>query len=198
VDLPDEPMLAAPTPDWALPDDGSIAGEPKWDGFRALAGRYDDGTPVIRSRKGTNLAPFFPDVAAALTAQLPPASLVDGELLVWAGGRLAFDRLSARLNRSPPTVAALAAREPASLMVFDVPHLDGRPLMALTYRGRRAVIEELFAVGSARPPEPVPIDHGWDNGTRLAGPLGTGQGRGPGAQAHQRQLPPRAAPGRLA
>lgn len=127
MDIPDEPMLAAPAHDWALPPDGSVAGEPKWDGFRALAGRYDDGAPVIRSRKGTDLAPFFPDVASALAAQLPPASLLDGELLVWSGGRISFDRLSARMNRSPRIVAALAAREPASLMIFDVLHLDGTP-----------------------------------------------------------------------
>lgn len=43
-------MLATPTHAWALPADGSVAAEPKWDGFRALAGRLDDGTPVIRSR----------------------------------------------------------------------------------------------------------------------------------------------------
>lgn len=73
-------------------------------------------------------------------------------LLVWSGGRLAFDRLSARLNRSPTTVAALAAREPASLMVFDALHLDGRPLMGRPYRERRATIEELFASGQAHPP----------------------------------------------
>jgi ATP-dependent DNA ligase len=145
-------MLAAPTHTWALPPDGSVAAEPKWDGFRALAGRYDDGTPVIRSRNGTDLARYFPDVADALAAQLAPASLLDGELLVWSGGRISFDRLSARLNRTPRTVAALAEREPASLMVFDVLHLDGTPHHARPYRARRAVIEDLFASGRARPP----------------------------------------------
>lgn len=152
VDLPDEPMLATPVNDWVLPADGSLAAEPKWDGFRALAGRLDDGSPVIRSRRGTDLVPAFPDVAAALAYRLPPATLLDGELLVWSGGRISFDRLSARMNRPPRIVATLAEREPASLMVFDVLHLDGTSHRTRPYRDRRPVIEDLFATGRAHPP----------------------------------------------
>ncbi|WP_406483591.1 hypothetical protein [Streptomyces sp. NBC_01615] len=45
--LPD-PMLATPTSDPALPPDH--AAEPKWDGYRALVGRWADGRVLIRSR----------------------------------------------------------------------------------------------------------------------------------------------------
>lgn len=145
-------MLATPAGDWALPADGSVAAEPKWDGWRALAGRLDDGTAVIRSRRGTDLVPAFPDVAAALVEQLPAASLLDGELLVWTGGRLAFERLGVRLHRRPAVVARLAATEPASLMAFDALYLDSTSLLRRTYAERRGALEELFAAGRARPP----------------------------------------------
>lgn len=152
MDVPVEPMLATPVEDWALPPGGGVAAEVKWDGWRALAGRLDDGAVVIRSRRGTDLVPAFPDVAAALEEQLAPGSLLDGELLVWTGGRLAFERLGVRLHRRPAAVARLAVDEPASVMVFDVLYLDGISLMGQRYGQRRAVLEELFASGRVRPP----------------------------------------------
>lgn len=145
-------MLATPVEDWVLPLDGSVAAEPKWDGWRALAGRLDDGTAVIRSRRGTDLVPAFPDIATALEEQLPRGSLLDGELLVWTGDRFAFERLGARLHQRPATVARLAARESAALMVFDVLHLAGERLMGQPYRERRVLLEDLFASGTVRPP----------------------------------------------
>ncbi|MGW5353350.1 ATP-dependent DNA ligase [Streptomyces sp. NPDC004031] len=147
-----EPMVAVPVEEWALPEDGSLVAEPKWDGWRALCGRFEDGAAVIRSRRGTDLTPGFPEVAAALAAQLPPGSLVDGELVVWAAGRLDFGRLSARLGGRPARVAALVAREPASLIVFDVLRLGGRSLTAEPYEHRREVLEDLFVSGAVRPP----------------------------------------------
>jgi ATP-dependent DNA ligase len=152
VEVPVEPMLATPVKDWALPPGGGVAAEVKWDGWRALAGRLDDGSVVIRSRRGTDLVPAFPDIAVALEAQLPPASLLDGELLVWTGGRLAFERLGVRLHRQPAVVARLAAQEPASLMVFDMLYLGGTSLMRERYGQRRAVLEGLFTAGRAWPP----------------------------------------------
>ena len=43
--------------------------EPKWDGFRCLAGR-NDGRIELTGRSGKSLARYFPEVVAAL-ADLP-------------------------------------------------------------------------------------------------------------------------------
>lgn len=59
--LPD-PMLAAPVASPDLPP--GWAGEPKWDGWRAQFS-VDQGRVVLRSRRGTDMAPGFPDVVAA-------------------------------------------------------------------------------------------------------------------------------------
>lgn len=71
---------------------------------------------------------------------------------MFTGGRLAFERLGARLHRRPATVARLAAQEPAALMVFDVLHLGGERLTGRPYRERRVALEGLFASGAVRPP----------------------------------------------
>jgi ATP-dependent DNA ligase len=107
---------------------------------------------VIRSRRGTDLVPGFPEIAAALEEQPPPCSLLGGELLVFIDGRFVFKRLGARLHRRPATVARLAAREPAALMVFDVLYVDGLRLMGRPYRERRAVVENLAASGYCATP----------------------------------------------
>ncbi|MEU3959412.1 hypothetical protein AB0F42_06275 [Streptomyces buecherae] len=90
-------MLAAPVHDFAPPPGWWI--EPKWDGFRALLARPASGPVIIRSRQGKDLGRFFPDILAA-AAELPPVAL-DGELVIWSQGRLAFEMLLERLNRPP-------------------------------------------------------------------------------------------------
>ena len=77
-------MLAKPTDD--LPVARSLPGgclyEPKWDGYRGLVAIDHRGTPHIRSRRGHDLTRAFGYVAAAAADQLPPGSMLDGELVV--------------------------------------------------------------------------------------------------------------------
>jgi len=138
--LPD-PMLAAPVSDPALPD--GWAAEVKWDGWRALVS-WDAGRLVMRSRRGTDLVPFFPELRAG-AAQLPDATALDGELVVWEAGRLAFERLQVRLQRRAAGAAALAAQWPAHFVAFDVLRLAGTDTIGWPYRRRRAALEEMFA-----------------------------------------------------
>jgi len=44
----------------------------------------------IRSRRGTALTTGFPEVVAAVFAQLPPDTVVDGELVCCGDGKLDF------------------------------------------------------------------------------------------------------------
>ncbi|BCL18205.1 hypothetical protein GCM10017668_00480 [Streptomyces tuirus] len=48
----------------------------KWDGFRALVS-VDAGKVVLRSRRGTETGPAFPEIVAG-AAQLPDATAMDG------------------------------------------------------------------------------------------------------------------------
>ncbi|WP_405904804.1 hypothetical protein OG742_00795 [Streptomyces sp. NBC_00828] len=53
------------------------AAEPKWDGYRALVGRWADGRVLIRSRAGGDLTGAFPEIVAA-AADLPDDTALDG------------------------------------------------------------------------------------------------------------------------
>ncbi|MET7920371.1 ATP-dependent DNA ligase [Streptomyces avermitilis] len=137
--LPD-PMLAAPVADPVLRP--GWAAEPKWDGFRAQIS-IDTGRVVLRSRRGTDMASAFPEVVAG-TTQLPDATALDGELVVWEGGRLAFERLQGRLQRRGAGAARLAEQWPCHFVAFDLLRLAGTDTTAWPYRRRRAALEELF------------------------------------------------------
>lgn len=113
-----EPMLTTPVASPALPP--GAAAEPKWDGYRAQLARYADGRVLLRSRQGTDMTAAFPEIAGAALAQLLADTGRDGELVVWEGERLAFERLQ-RMARRRGAGALKAARTwPAHLVVFDV------------------------------------------------------------------------------
>ena len=81
-----EPMLAAPVSDPALLP--GWAGEPKWDGFRAMLS-VDAGKVVLRSRRGAEMGPAFPETVAG-AAQLPDATALDCEAVIYVHGQIDF------------------------------------------------------------------------------------------------------------
>lgn len=60
-----------------IPEPGALEGscryEARWDGYRALADLSDAGAHV-RSRQGTDLSATFPEITAAIRAQLEPVA----------------------------------------------------------------------------------------------------------------------------
>ncbi|WP_416069915.1 ATP-dependent DNA ligase [Streptomyces sp. ME03-5684b] len=137
-------MLTTPVAGPDLPP-GSAA-EPKWDGYRAQLARYADGRVLLRSRQGTDMTGAFTEIKEAALAQLPGDTGLDGELVVWEGGRLAFERLQQRLVRRHGAGALAAAQTwPAHLVVSDLLRLEGTDLTPRSYSERRAILEDLFA-----------------------------------------------------
>ncbi|MET7458302.1 ATP-dependent DNA ligase [Streptomyces sp. NPDC005574] len=137
-----EPMLTAPVPGSDLPP--GHAAEPKWDGYRAQLARWSNGRILLRSRRGTDMTPAFPEIRAS-AAQLPDNTALDGELVVWdASGRLAFERLNGRLTRRSPGAGRLASQWPAHFVAFDLLRLHNTDLTPWPYHRRRAALEELF------------------------------------------------------
>ncbi|MGW3480206.1 ATP-dependent DNA ligase [Streptomyces althioticus] len=139
--MPPEPMLSTPVsspdlrPGWA--------GEPKWDGFRAAVS-VDKGQVVLRSRRGTEMGPAFPEVVSG-AVQLPDATAMDGELVVWdTAGRLAFERLQNRLARRGAGAVRAAEEWPAHFVAFDLLRLSGTVTTVWPYWRRRAALESVF------------------------------------------------------
>ena len=78
VNPPVAPMLAKPVD--AMPD-GDYVFEPKWDGFRSIV--FRDGDEVeIGSRNEKPMTRYFPELVAAIKAELPERCVIDGEIVI--------------------------------------------------------------------------------------------------------------------
>jgi ATP-dependent DNA ligase len=143
---PLEPMLAKLSND--LPE-GDWLFEPKWDGFRAIV--YRDGDEVvIQSRDLKPLNRYFPEIVEPLRASLPPACVLDGEIVIATAGRLDFEALLLRIHPAASRVAELAKQTPSSYVAWDLLALGGDDLRELPQLERRARLE--VALAGAAPP----------------------------------------------
>ena len=141
VEPPIEPMLAKLADE--LPAAGDFLYEPKWDGFRAIVFRGEESV-FIQSRDLRPLDRYFPELHAALLANLPAGLVVDGEIVIATPHGLDFDALQLRLHPAASRVAKLAAETPASLVAFDVLAAEGRDLRGAPQSERRALLERVL------------------------------------------------------
>ena len=133
------PMEAKSQPE--LPSGPGWWFEPKWDGFRCLA--FRDGEQVrLTAKSGKPLARYFPEVVEMLAALPAQRFMVDGELLIGAGGRFSFDALQMRLHPAESRIRKLAHETPATLVLFDLLLTPaGEDLRARPLRERRKALE---------------------------------------------------------
>ncbi len=142
------PMLATAG---TLPHDSDgWAFEFKWDGIRALVW-VDGGRPRAVSRGGNDLTVAFPELHDLAESVGSDQVVLDGELVVLdEDGRTSFSRLQHRMHVSSARDARQAAsRHPASMVVFDLLHLNGRSLLEAAYDQRRAELEQLGLAGAS-------------------------------------------------
>jgi ATP-dependent DNA ligase len=145
---PVSPMLAKSVKD--IPA-GALSFEPKWDGFRSII--FRDGDEVeIGSRNERPMTRYFPEVVAAVQANLPARCVVDGEIVIpdAAGRRLDFEALLQRVHPAASRVRLLAEQTPASFVAFDLLALGDEDCTELPFERRRAILEE--ALGHAAAP----------------------------------------------
>src|SRR5271154_381408 len=118
VNPPVAPMLAKPVD--KIPD-GDYVFEPKWDGFRSIV--FRDGAEVeIGSRNERPMTRYFPELVAAVRAQLPERCVIDGEIVVpdASGRRLDFEALQLRIHPAASRVSLLAGQTPGHFIAFDL------------------------------------------------------------------------------
>jgi ATP-dependent DNA ligase len=144
---PVAPMLAKLARE--LPVSDGLLYEPKWDGFRCIV--FRDGAEVeLGSRNERPLTRYFPELVAALQAQLPPRCVVDGEIVIVGPGGLDFDALLQRIHPAESRVRMLAASTPASFVAFDLLALDDDDLRRRPFSERRDLL--VRSLGPAAPP----------------------------------------------
>ncbi|HVN52683.1 MAG TPA: ATP-dependent DNA ligase [Anaerolineaceae bacterium] len=134
LDEPPEALLGDPT-EWQV--------EWKWDGIRAqLIQRH--GQVFIWSRGEELVTDRYPEVALMAT-HLPDGTVLDGELLPWAEGRvLPFAQLQRRIGRKTLD-RKLLAEVPVGFMAYDLIELDSEDIRELPLIERRARMEKLTA-----------------------------------------------------
>jgi ATP-dependent DNA ligase len=162
---PVKPMLAtakAAVPEQPATAEGRWLYEPKWDGFRCLV--FRDGDEVmLGSRNERPLTRYFPEVVAAVLAELPERCVLDGELVVpqrrpGADGdltddgydRLDWDSLSQRIHPADSRIRMLAEKTPAHFVGFDILALDDESLLATPFAVRRRRLESAMAKAGRR------------------------------------------------
>jgi DNA ligase-1 len=139
-------MLATPVADAAevLRRVGGEAWiEDKYDGIRAqLHLAPETGAAQLFSRDLNEITVSFPEVVEA-ASKLGHRLVIDGELIPYrAGSVLDFASLQTRLGRVRPS-PELIEQVPVVLVAFDLLHLDGRDLLEVPLRERRAALEAL-------------------------------------------------------
>ncbi|RQW96967.1 ATP-dependent DNA ligase [Micromonospora inaquosa] len=134
-------MLAAPVDE--VPEGAGLVHEPKWDGWRVIAFRDDDGV-YLQSRAGRNLSTYFPDITRAIRAAVPVGAVLDGELIVFERGRTSFAQLQRRITAGRGLLR-LARECPAHYVLFDLlADAGGQLLLNLPLSERRARLERLL------------------------------------------------------
>jgi bifunctional non-homologous end joining protein LigD len=147
-----EPMRASPAPGDRPPDEDGWAFEIEWRGARVLAalsgGRLELWGPAGSGEGGAAPFPELRDLARQVGIR---DALLDGVVVsLDADGQPDAERLKRRLTAgSESAVRRLAEREPATLILFDLLHLDGSSLLALPLRERREVLEAMELEGPA-------------------------------------------------
>jgi bifunctional non-homologous end joining protein LigD len=137
------PMLAMPAS--RVPTGADWVHEVKWDGMRVLAD-VAGGRVTLTSRTERDVTVAFPELAT-LAGQFEDM-LLDGEIVAMRAGIPSFPALAERFHvTSSRRAATLAARNPATLMAFDLLRLYGVDLTQRSLADRRATLERLELAG---------------------------------------------------
>ncbi|MCV7198763.1 ATP-dependent DNA ligase [Mycobacterium angelicum] len=132
---PVSPMLAKSVK--TIPADASY--EPKWDGFRSIC--FRDGDEVeLGSRNERPMTRYFPELVAAVQAELPPRCVIDGEIVIATDHGLDFEALQQRIHPADSRVRLLAAQTPASFIAFDLLALGDDDYTTRPFSERRAAL----------------------------------------------------------
>jgi bifunctional non-homologous end joining protein LigD len=110
--------------------------EIKHDGYRICA-VIEDGAARLYTRKGLDWSDRMPPIAAALGSLKLRSAVIDGEAVMTGEDGLSdFFLLHASLARGHAPAASLVA--------FDILHLDGEDLRGRAFEDRRAILEEVM------------------------------------------------------
>ncbi|MFD5856102.1 ATP-dependent DNA ligase [Streptomyces chartreusis] len=125
--------------------------EPKFDGHRLVMWRTEESVR-LQTRSGRDVTAVWMDLALA-GMQLPAGVVLDGEGIVYVGGRVDFGAAQSRANSTPARARVLAADHPAHYAVFDIlGHPDHGDVRGWAWVRRRALLELVLEEYGLGPP----------------------------------------------
>lgn len=140
------PMLA--TRGTRVPTGPGWLHEVKWDGMRVLV-RVAGGRLTLLSRNENDVTVSFPELAGLAECVGGRDIVLDGEIVAFTDGVPVFGALADRMHvRNVRKAEAAAARNPVTLMVFDLLSLDGLDITSLPLSQRREALESLGLDGA--------------------------------------------------
>ena len=141
------PMLAVLRDELPV-DRAAYAYEFKWDGVRAVV-YVDGGRPRVLSRNDRDVTGSYPELRDLAESLGSRQVVLDGEIVAFdASGRPSFEALQSRMHvTNSAQVRRLMTQTPATYLVFDVLHLDGRSLLDEPYAERRRILDSLALSG---------------------------------------------------
>lgn len=132
------PMLATPAEPF---DSDDYLFEIKWDGIRALT-FIDGGSYRLINRRRLEMTERYPEFA--FVKDLPPGTVLDGEVIVLKNGKPDFGSLMSREQaRSARRISPLVRLLPANYLVFDLLYENYESLLNRPLHARRACLERL-------------------------------------------------------
>ena len=147
VNPPIAPMLAKSVPH--IPE-GAFSFEPKWDGFRAII--FRDGDEVeIGSRNERPMTRYFPELVAAIKAELPERCVIDGEIVIpdaTGGGWTSRRCCSASIRPRAGSTCWPSRPRPAG--AFDALAVGDDDLTEEPFSARREALEQALAKAGRR------------------------------------------------
>ena len=118
--------------------------EPKWDGFRSICFRDRDQVE-LGSRNERPMTRYFPELVAAVKAELPQRCVIDGEIVIATDHGLDFEALQQRIHPADSRVRMLAEQTPASFIAFDLLALGDDDYTGRPFSERRAALVDALA-----------------------------------------------------
>jgi ATP-dependent DNA ligase len=88
---------------------------------------------------------YFPELVAAVRAELPKRCVVDGEIVVATDHGLDFEALQQRIHPADSRVRMLAEKTPASFIAFDLLALGDDDYTRRPFTDRRAALVDALA-----------------------------------------------------
>lgn len=122
--------------------------EPKFDGIRCIAHRHR-GRTFLQNRRLSDITVKYPEIVNGLRVAAPADCILDGELVIFRGGKPLISALQSRESQDDRFKIGLLARSlPASFILFDILCLEGKSLEERPLAERKEILSGLITQGS--------------------------------------------------